>query len=113
MATLQINEDKAIRNLTAFSVATNSFVRLLSRILKNRRTSNSEDVTPLRAILLNEQRLLDKQKPLRDILPEYLRFNQHLFRRHQISTIFLPHNKCKAVKNNSANQDINLHHIHE
>jgi hypothetical protein len=75
MATLQINEDQAIRNLTAFSVATNSFVRLLSRILKNRRTSNSEDVTPLRAILLNEQRLLDKQKPLRDILPEYLRFN--------------------------------------
>jgi hypothetical protein len=75
MATVQINEDQAIRNLTAFSVATNSFVRLLSRILKNRRTSNSEDVTPLRAILLNEQRLLDKQKPLRDILPEYLRFN--------------------------------------
>jgi hypothetical protein len=75
MATLQINEDQAIRNLTAFSVATNSFVRPLSRILKNRRTSNSEDVTPLRAILLNEQRLLDKQKPLRDILPEYLRFN--------------------------------------
>jgi hypothetical protein len=75
MATLQINEDQAIRNLTAFSVATNSFVRLLSRILKNRRASNSEDVTPLRAILLNEQRLLDKQKPLRDILPEYLRFN--------------------------------------
>jgi hypothetical protein len=75
MATLQIDEDQAIRNLTAFSVATNSFVRLLSRILKNRRTSNSEDVTPLRAILLNEQRLLDKQKPLRDILPEYLRFN--------------------------------------
>jgi hypothetical protein len=75
MATLQINEDQAIRNLTAFSVATNSFVRLLSRILKNRRTSNSEDVTPLRAILLNEQRLLNKQKPLREILPEYLRFN--------------------------------------